>query len=282
MGSAAVLGSTLFLYLSTLVMRWARAVTDIGPAYFTFARFALGLAAVSLVMCLRRLPLQWHHRHLLLGRAVTNCISVFCFYKAVEVTTVAEANILNMTYPLFVPLLSWVALRRREQDGVELLALLAAMLGVWLVLAPEGLSLKVANLWGLASGILGAAATIYLTLSRRHHDTHSNLFVLFGFGTLATGAVGHAQITLPDATQLAFLLACAASGVLGQYLLTLGFRYVTAVEGSVLSSTRILIAALLGPWLAADPPLTLSGWIGALLIFAADICLAAWAHRAAT
>ena len=49
----------------------------------------------------------------------------------------------------------------------------------------------------------------------------------------------------------------------------------TAMEGSILSSTRILLAAVLGPVLAADPPLSLSGWAGALLIFGANAALGA-------
>jgi len=57
-------------------------------------------------------------------------------------------------------------------------------------------------------------------------------------------------------------------------LLTLGFRYVTAVEGSILSSTRILLAAVCGPLIAMDPALNRYGWIGALLIFGANVMLA--------
>jgi hypothetical protein len=49
---------------------------------------------------------------------------------------------------------------------------------------------------------------------------------------------------------------------------------VTAVNGSIISSSRILLAALLGPLLVADPHLTLVGWLGALLIFAANAALA--------
>lgn len=67
-------------------------------------------------------------------------------------------------------------------------------------------------------------------------------------------------------------MACSLAGVAGQYLLTYGFLYVTAVEGAVISSSRILLAALLGPLLVADPPL---GWSGrALIIAVANIALA--------
>jgi len=46
------------------------------------------------------------------------------------------------------------------------------------------------------------------------------------------------------------------------------------VEGAIISSSRILMAAILGPWIAFDPPLSISGWIGAMLILIANVVLA--------
>jgi drug/metabolite transporter (DMT)-like permease len=71
-----------------------------------------------------------------------------------------------------------------------------------------------------------------------------------------------------------YLGLCAASGVAGQFLLTIGFRYVTAVDGSVISSMRILPAALLGPIVVGELPLNAIGWVGALLLFGANAMLA--------
>jgi drug/metabolite transporter (DMT)-like permease len=84
----------------------------------------------------------------------------------------------------------------------------------------------------------------------------------------------HDAIFWPNSSELFFLLSCSVAGVLGQYLLTYGFLYVTAVNGSIISSSRILLAALLGPLLVADPQLTFGGWCGALLIFVANVILA--------
>jgi drug/metabolite transporter (DMT)-like permease len=71
-----------------------------------------------------------------------------------------------------------------------------------------------------------------------------------------------------------YLGLCAATGIAGQFLLTNGFRYVTAVDGSIISSMRILLAALLGPYVAGDPALNSVGWAGALLLFGANAMLA--------
>lgn len=273
-GCLAIFGSAFFLYLSTLVIRWSEGRVLVDPAYFVFSRFLLGFMVVSITMRVRRARVKIRSWHLLIGRAVTNCVSVFCFYKAVSLTTVAEANILNMTYPLFVAMFSWVFLKA-QRDLQATLALAVAFIGIWLILSPGTIGFNRGNLWGLASGIWGAAAIVYLNVSRRHHDTFTILLFLFGLGSAGIFAIYHEKIFLPGAIELLFLVACAGSGVIGQYLLTLGFRYVTAVEGSVISSTRILIAALLGPFLAFDPFLGAYGWAGALLIFGANVYLAA-------
>ena len=142
------------------------------------------------------------------------------------------------------------------------------------MLSPGTVGLKLSNLWGLASGVSASVAILYLNVSRQEHDINTVLFFLSGGGALLTFLVFHNSIFVPNLKEFYFLFACAASGILGQYLITLGFRYVTAVEGSIISSSRILMAAFLGPFLLTDPPLTISGWVGALLIFMANTFLA--------
>lgn len=272
-GWCAVLGSAFFFYLATLIIRWSAASVEISSAYFVFARFLLGFLVVAGTMLLQKQPVKPHNHHYLIGRAASNTAAVFCFYKAVEVGSVAQANILNMTYPLFVALFSWFFLRG-QRDPRAFAVVLIAFAGIWLVLTPGAMPLGAGSVWGLASGITAAAAIIYLNLSRQCHDSQTILLYMFGLGMLFMLIFFYDVIFLPNGTELLFLLACSVTGVLGQYLLTYGFLFVTAVEGSILSSSRILMAALLGPLLVADPVLTATGWIGAFLIFFANASLA--------
>lgn len=272
-GWLAVFGSAFFFYLATLIIRWAAGHVTIGSAYFVFARFLLGFIVVSLSMMMQKQKLQPKRFHYLIGRTVANTVAVFCFYKSVELGSVAEANILNMTYPLFVAVFSWFFLRG-QRDVFSLLIVVLAFAGVWLVLAPGDIKFSLANLWGLSSGITAAAAVLYLNISRRYHDSQTILFFMFGLGMVMILLFFHDAIFLPNAEVLFYLLSCSVAGVLGQYLFTYGFLYVTAVEGSIISSSRILLAALLGPLLVADPALTIAGWCGALLIFSANAALA--------
>ena len=271
-GGLFVFASAFCFYFSTVVIRWSQAVVAIDPSYFVFMRFLLGFAVVCTLMAVRRQLPRPRRYHLLLGRTIANCVAVFCFYNAVKYTTVAEANILNMTYPVFVAVISWVLLRQ-QRDPVAVFMVAVAFAGIWLILAPGKITFKSANLWGLASGIFASAAIVYLNVSRRYHDTNTVLFFMFGIGAVIMLAGFHDHFFWPEGAAMRYLLLCAGTGIAGQYLLTIGFRYVTAVEGSIISSMRILLAGFLGPFLVGDETLGAAGWIGALLLFGANTVL---------
>jgi len=271
-GCLCVFASAFFFYMATAVIRWARDTVVIDPSFFAFARFLLGFFIICALLLIRRQKLKPIRYDLLIGRTIFNCLAVFCFYQAVALTSLAEGNILNMTYPIFLAVLSWLFLKS-QRDLTEIFMVGIAFGGIWLILSPARLNPDINNLWGLASGICAAGAIIYLNMSRQFHDSETVLFYMFGLGTLLMYLLFHEHIFVPNAVQARYLFICALFGVGGQYLLTLGFRYVTALEGGIISSSRILLAAVLGPWVAADPPLTAAGWIGALLIFISNIYL---------
>lgn len=272
-GSLCVFASAFFFYFSAVVIRWAASDMEISPAFFVFGRFLLGFCVLCIVMGVTRRGPRPVRYHLLVGRTVTNALAVYCFYQCVAERSVVEGNILNMTYPAFVAILSWIILKK-QRDPVAIVMVGVALSGVWLILAPAELGFTIESFWGLGSGVFAAISMIYLTLSRQYHDSETVLFYMFGLGTFFLYLFFFRQIHVPGPKEAEFLFLCAGAGIAGQYLLTIGFRYVTAVEGGVISSSRILLAALLGPIIAADPSLGPAGWAGALMIFAANTILA--------
>jgi drug/metabolite transporter (DMT)-like permease len=146
--------------------------------------------------------------------------------------------------------------------------------GIWLILSPGHIDIKMDNLWGLASGLFASFAIIYLNISRQIHDTNTVLFFMFGLGAILMFLLFHQRFFMPDATAFYYLALCGICGVAGQFLITVGFRFITAVEGGIISSMRIFIAAMLGPFIVGEAPLNTAGWIGALLLFTANAVLA--------
>lgn len=272
-GCLLVFSAAALFYFSTATIRWASGHVDLQPAFFVFVRFVSGFVLVNIILLIKRQPLRARRYDLLAGRAVANTIAVYCFYTAVGKTTLADANILNMTYPVFVAVFSWLVLKH-QRDAIMTAGALAAFVGIWLVLARGPMALSRMHLWGLASGISAAWAMIFLNVSRRYHDTQTVLFYLFGLGAIMTYAAFPSAIFWPDRDEAYYLALCSGFAIIGQYCITFGYRYVTAVEGGIISSSRILLAAILGPFIAADPVLQLKGWIGAATIMGVNIVLA--------
>jgi drug/metabolite transporter (DMT)-like permease len=273
-GCLLVFAAAAFYYLSTVVIRRADHQVFIAPAFFVFVRFSMGFAIVCASMLIKGRKLKPKRYDLLIGRAVANGIAVYCFYTAVTQTTLAQANILNMTYPVFVALLSWIFLKK-QRDVTTTIGAVAAFAGIYLILAQKGpMQFGWLHLWGLASGISASFAMIFLNLSRQHHDTETILFFLFGIGSILTYAGFSHAIHMPSFIELYFLVLSSGFAIIGQYCITFGYRYVTAVEGGIISSSRILLAATLGPFIASDPYMDLRGWLGAGLIFGVNAALA--------
>ncbi len=273
LGCLCVFGSAFFFYLSTVIIKWAQVKgLAIDPAFFVFSRFTLGFVTVLTLMAVRQKKIRVVKKRYLVGRTVGNCVAVYCFFRGVGLTSVAQANILNMTYPLFIAIFSWIFLKE-QRDLVAIIIVALAFAGVWLILAPGEMQFHANSLWGLASGIAAAIAIMYLNLSRRVHDTETTLFFLFGLGSMLIFIFFFDKIHLPRVSELNYLFLCSFSAIAGQYLITIGFKYVTAIEGGIISSTRILLAAVLGPVIAMDTPLSFSGWTGAFLIFAGNVYL---------
>jgi len=274
LGCAAVFGSAFCFYLATCVVKWSiMAGLAIEPSFFVFVRFFIGFLTVVLVMIVKKQPLKPKKYGYLIGRTLANCVAVYCFFKGTALTSVAQANILNMTYPVFIAVISWFFLKD-ERDIISIVIVLVSFAGVLLILEPGGGSgFKLDSMWALVSGISAAVALIYLNLCRRENDTETTLFFLFGLGSIVIFTIFHNTMYIPDAITLKYLLLCGLFSISGQYLITIGFKYVSAIEGGIISSTRILLAAILGPFIVSDPNLTFFGWIGAFFIFGGNVYL---------
>ena len=273
LGCICIFGSAFFFYLATIIIKWARIKgLHIDPALFVFARFLFGFISVLILMALKKKKIKAEKKGYLIGRTVANCVAVYCFFKGVDLTSVAQANILNMTYPLFIAIFSWIFLKE-QRDAIAIVVVIIAFAGVWMILTPGKMNFHMNSLWALASGISAAIAMMYLNLSRQVHDTETTLFFLFGLGSVLIYTAFFNQIHMPQFLDLKYLFFCSASAIVGQFLITIGFKYVTAVEGGIISSTRILLAAVLGPVIAMDTALSASGWAGAFLIFSGNIFL---------
>jgi drug/metabolite transporter (DMT)-like permease len=117
---------------------------------------------------------------------------------------------------------------------------------------------------------VAAFAIITLSMAREYDSTVIIVFYLMGFGLLTNGLAMIPVFIVPRGIQYFHLMASGLFGAMGQVLLTMGYKSINAKTGSMISSSRIVFAAILGFLIFAEP-MTPSIIVGGLMIIGAII-----------
>jgi drug/metabolite transporter (DMT)-like permease len=240
------------------------------PPTAAFLRFAVGLVGILPLVIRNRKRLVPNRPWLVFLRGLSNSGAVLLVFTALSLTTVTKTNLLNMTAPVFVFALAPL-LNRERSPLLYFLLLIVTLAGSFLVVLDRGAvsfaSVNLGDLLAMISAVLAGVGLSILREARKHDSSIVILFYMFGIGTVATGiAVLGSYVPV---TRQALLWALAGSGcsLVAQILLTVGYRHVPASEGSLISASRILIAAVLG-YLVFGDLVTLRTFLGGSLILA--------------
>lgn len=263
-GIILLLLAEFFFSSSTVFAKLANNLMTINPQLFVFLRFALGLLLMTVYLGVRResfLPERWS---LVIARGVFNTISVSLFFLAIANTSVTNANMLNMTYPAFIFLLAPLVIKEKSHSQ-GWFYLLLTMLGALLVIRPDFQAINMGDVYGLLSGLISAVAIISLRLARKTESTTTILFYLMLIGTVLTAGFVFPHLIIPTGIAGWYLWGAVFCGLAGQALITVGYRYISATSGSLVSASRIIFATVLGVSFCGDN-LSLQIVLGGLLI----------------
>lgn len=272
-----ILIAALLFYLATVFVRLGHDATQTHPLYFLAGRFWLGYLVVLIWRYSSKEKERAVNRKWLNMRAFWNVFAVFCFYLGVIYGTVTGSNILNMTHPAFVAIYSGILLKETLQPrgwgGVAL-----AIGGAFLIIGGGGpLQFVYGDLWGLLSAITAGLALTALRKTRLTDTTNVIIWYVFRMGFQITLIpvlyLIFVKQTYLGAEAALYVLLSAICGVLGQMALTYGFKFVSAVRGSILSSARLIYALLFG-WLFWESEMTIAKIGGAFAVLGANILLA--------
>lgn len=230
---------------ATVFAKFITNSSDIPAIEITFFRVSLGAIVASLYMLKTKTSFIPNRISLVVARAVLSFSALVAFFYSVQHTSVTNANMLNMTYPVFIFLVAPL-FRLEKMHRLSFLFLFIAMAGIYLVIFPDFSHINKGDVIGLLSGIFGAFAIITLSIAREHDSTVLIVFYLMAIGTVCNLFMMWPFYVHPTAGQLPYLLGSGIMGVLGQTLLTMGYKHVTAKAGSMVSSSRIIFAAALG------------------------------------
>jgi drug/metabolite transporter (DMT)-like permease len=262
---------------ATVFAKFVTNSSDIPAIEITFCRLILGVILATLYMLKTRTSFMPKKIPLVVARAILSFSALITFFYSVEHSSVTNANMLNMTYPVFIFLVAPL-FKLEKLHKISLLFLAMAMIGIYLVIFPDFSHINKGDVIGLLSGIFGAFSIITLSIAREHDSTVLIVFYLMAIGAVCNAFMLAPVFVMPYASDLPFLIGSGLMGVLGQVLLTMGYKNVKAKAGSMVSSSRIIFAATMGFFFFSEA-LSTRILAGGFLIIAAIIGISALRNK---
>lgn len=245
-----------------------------------FFRNLIGLGLV-LPWLLRRGPgnLATGQFPLHLLRGLTGLGAMYCFYYALGHIPLAEAMLLKLTAPLFIPLIAFLWLAESVPVKVRW-AIVIGFMGVVLILRPGFAEVSPVALVALAGATLAAVAKVTI---RGLSATEPSTRIVFYFALLGTVVsalpVAWHWVT-PSPAAWGLVLAVSGLATAGQLLMTRAYGMAPAAQVGPFTYVSVVFASLYG-WLFWDELLDMLTLAGAILIAAAGVLTGTWGIRSA-
>ncbi len=265
---AIVASELLFSSMGAVIKTLA---TELPTAILVFARNFFGLVAL--------LPILWHLRtqrlrtrvlHFHLFRAIAGVGAMYCFFYAIAHLALAEAVLLKLTAPLFLPIFAMLWLRE-SLNSVLFAAMLLGFVGVAFVLNPTGTgALSVAAIVGVIGGALAGFAKVAVRRLSMTEPSPRIVFYFAAFASAASALPAMWQWQMPTLAEWLLLSLLGILATLGQLLLTHGYRHAPAARVGPFTYMSVIFAGIYGYLLWGEMPSWLDA-LGGVLIIAAGL-----------
>ncbi|OGD10284.1 MAG: permease [Candidatus Aminicenantes bacterium RBG_13_62_12] len=266
--------AVLLFGLAGLFGKWLA----LAPVLIVFGRVTFAGAALAAALGALRRPLfarRFKDQTLFALLGILLAVHWVCFFRSIQVSTVAVGLLSYSTFPLFTAFLEPLLLRERMERRAVLLSLVC-LAGVALIIPRFALSDSVlrGTLWGLAAGASFSVLTILNRRMRRDHSSPSIAFQQDFFAALAllpvVCAAPRAAISPRDILLLAALgLVCTAGA---HTLFIEGMKSTSARTASLISSLEPVYGIVLAFFFLGEIP-SARTLLGGVLILSAVLAV---------
>ncbi len=245
-GYIMVFASTMFFYMMTIFVKFITAGGSIPGTQVTFFRFLIGFILVNIGMMKNGYEVRMVNRKAVLSRAALSSLAILLFFIVIQYSTTTKANIYNLTYPIFVAALGPIFLKDERWTVKNIVGVIVSFGGILLISGAGFGSFEAVDLLGIVMGTVAGLGIIALREARKTDSPNTILFYLMSIGIAITLIPFGSTFKVPTPIEWFYIVGMGTFSYLGQYTLTHGFKYVKAVEGSLISEARIFVAALCG------------------------------------
>ena len=265
-GYIMVFASTMFFYLMTVLVKFITLGGNIPGTQVSFFRFFIGFIIVNIGMMKNGYNIKMVNKKAVLSRATLTSLAILLFFIVIQYSTTTKANIYHLTYPIFVAALGPFFLSDERWTSKNIIGVLISFGGIILISGMGFGTFQTVDILGIVLGTVAGLGIISLREARKTDNPNTILFYLMIVGLIITVIPFGNTFNMPSSIEWFYIIGMGTFSYLGQYTLTHSFKYVKAVEGSLISQSRIFVSALCGALFLGEELTTLM-IAGGLLIF---------------
>lgn len=269
LGSICILlGELCFVSMGSLVKLLAESMPSQNIVFFRNLFGLLALAPIIINLGTASLKTKVLHLHLL--RSLSGIAAMYCFFYALASLPFADAMLLKITVPLFIPVIAFLWISEYISTRT-ILAVLIGFVGVIIILKPTG-TIQLASLAGLLGGALAALAKVTI---RRMSSTEPTSRIVCYFVVISLCVSSIPLVSSwqnPSQQEWPYLVLLGVLGTSGQLFLTRAYSLALASRVGPFTYSSIVYASLIG-WFFWDEEIALLTISGAMLIIFAGILI---------
>ncbi|WP_414431776.1 DMT family transporter [Alcanivorax sp. IL2] len=263
-----VLGEGLLAVMAAMIKHLS---DHLDTEVIVFARNLLGLLILIPIIASRggfgQLRTRFLHLHMI--RGFTGVTAMFCFFYTIGHIALAEAVLVKMTVPFFLPIVAWLWLR----EVISLrtwLAIIGGFAGVAVIMDVSSGSVNPVMWVALAGAAIMSVAKVSIRRMAVSEPAQRVVFYFALFATLFSALPMPWASTMPAGTDYLWLFAIGLVATGGQYAMTTAYQIARPGQVGVYNYSSVVWAALLG-WMFWGETVVLTTLIGTLLIVAAGV-----------
>jgi len=270
-GAMWMISSSVLFSIMAVCVKYANTNYYLSGWKTSEMRFAICILIILLLSLSRKFPLRFVNYTWLASRGIFGGIAVCIFFYSINKIGMAKATVLTFTYPIWAALLSPLIFKKPISKGLWI-AVITAFAGLYLIVIPStGIqSISIWDMLALFAGILSGWAILSI---KKLHETDSSRAILFsqcvfGFAFAFVPSV-HEGYSF-SAGAWAILISVGVLAATAQLQMTHAYKFVGAVEGSLISVLNPVLNVILGMILFKEP-VNLRNFIGCILVIACCI-----------
>ena len=206
----------------------------------------------------------------LIGRSIFGTIGIFANFYALSHIPVGEAMTLNKTAPFFTVIFSALIFKERISKR-QMIFLMVAFLGASLVMKPSFRGDDLFAAMCAVTGGLGAGLAYVCVHALGRMKVNGALIVLFFSAFSSLASIPFMMVDLCPMTflQIIIMTLAGVSAAIGQFGITLAYRYAEPRSIAIYDYTNVIFTAILGWIMFSQVPdmISVVGFIA--IVFAA-------------